>query len=399
MEQDILANIDLRVLGRELQEARRKSGMKQEDAARLINVARTTLTAIEKGERRIKSSELIMIAKAYGRQVSDFVRPRPVLEPLSIQFRGPGALGDDDRKVIEPLVDELEELGRNYLELEQITGTPLVQNYLPEYDPKGLDSAMAAESLAIQERNRLGIGDGPIQSLRELLEQGVGIRIFYLKLPKKFSAIYVFNQSLGACIAINVNHPEERRRFSLCHDYAHFLAHRYRLDILIENGYQRLPESEKFADYFATYFLMPSSHVIRNFNEIRRSKEKITPADLLIMAHYYGVSFEAMALRLEDLRLIHTGTYERIKKGGFKVLEAKLELGLEKPVPHDNQLPERYRFLTLDAYQQSLITEGQLARFLRVDRLQARRLKEIFEEENGTAPDDLNQNLIHIPAS
>ena len=50
----ILQTIDPRELGRKLRLARERRGMKQEEAAKVIAVARTTIVAIEKGERRIR---------------------------------------------------------------------------------------------------------------------------------------------------------------------------------------------------------------------------------------------------------------------------------------------------------------------------------------------------------
>src|SRR4051812_4553103 len=108
MDTNILEKIDPRDLGRALQEARKKRKMKQEDAASIIGVARTTITAIEQGERRIRPGELIKLAHAYGRQVSDFVRPRPQLEPFRpVQFRGPYT---EHREEIQPAIDLLEAL-------------------------------------------------------------------------------------------------------------------------------------------------------------------------------------------------------------------------------------------------------------------------------------------------
>ena len=51
MDTNILDTIDMRELGKELQQARIKRGLTQEEAAKIIEVARTTITAIEKGER------------------------------------------------------------------------------------------------------------------------------------------------------------------------------------------------------------------------------------------------------------------------------------------------------------------------------------------------------------
>ena len=134
MNASILDTIDIVVLGRNLQEARKKRGLTQEDAAKIIQVARTTMTAIEKGERRIKPGELIKLSQAYGRQVSDFVRERPAIQPFRVQLRGPLALANEDTDRIAQPIDELEELCRNYLELENITAAPLVRNYPADND-------------------------------------------------------------------------------------------------------------------------------------------------------------------------------------------------------------------------------------------------------------------------
>jgi len=400
MNTNILDTIDMRKLGRELQQARTKHRMTQQEAAKIISVGRTTLTAIEKGERRIKADELIKLARAYGQQVSDFVRPRPTVEPFQLQFHGILQRNTEDEAKIMPYVNKLEELSRNYLELEQMVETPLIHRYPPEYNITGLRTDQAAESVAIEERLRLGLGDGPIPVLRDILEQDVGLRIFYLPLiPSKFSAIYHYDNQLGGNIAINRLHPEERRRWSLAHEYAHFLAHRYKPGVLVENAYQRLPESERFADASAQYFLMPTSSLIRRFQEVRRTKQSITPADLCILAYYYGVSVAAITLRLEDVQLLPTGIWEKLRNRGFKVREAQQQPGLETLPARDEVFPMRYQYLAVDAFDRELITEGQFARFLDVDRVEARHIAEILRQHTRDVTDeatfdlDMTQNL------
>src|SRR5947209_3049183 len=400
MDTNILDTIDMRELGKELQQARIKRGLTQEEAAKIIQVARTTITAIEKGERRIKADELIKLAHAYARQVSDFVHPRPKIEPFQPQFRSPVLRSAEDEAKIAQFVTLLEELSRNYLELEQIERAPLVHKYPTEYDSSGLRPEQAAENVAIEERNRLGLGDGPISILRDILEQDVGLRIFYLELkPSKFSAIYLYDSQLGGCIAVNSLHPEERRRWSLAHDYGHFLVHRYRPVVFVEDSYRRLPESERFADYFALYFLMPTGGLKRRFNDIQRTKQKITPADLCTLAHYYGVSVAAMTLRLEDLKLLPTGIWDKLRERGFKVREAQQQLALGAIPAREEKLPVRYQYLAVDAFDRGLITEGQFARFLEVDRVEARYIAEILRQHTSDVTDnspidlDMTQSL------
>ena len=55
MANNVLNKINLNQLGERLQQARKQCGMTQAEAAKIIKVARTTIVAIEKGERRLKS--------------------------------------------------------------------------------------------------------------------------------------------------------------------------------------------------------------------------------------------------------------------------------------------------------------------------------------------------------
>ncbi|MEW6493746.1 MAG: ImmA/IrrE family metallo-endopeptidase [Cyanobacteriota bacterium] len=374
MTNNVLDNIDMRRLGELLQQARNKCGMTQADAAKVIDAARTTMVAIEKGERRLKPTELIKLARAYGRAVSDFVQSRPVVQPFEVQFRAAYRRNDVEESQIEPVILRLEELCRNYMELEEIMDAPLPQNYPQDYEVTGMPIEAAAESIAIAERQRIGLGDGPIPLLRDILEQGVGLRIFYLEMPSKYSGIYSYDEKLGGCIAINANHPEERRRWSLAHEFLHFLAHRRQPVLDYEEQYQRKPESERLADTFPDYFLMPTSGLLKRFNDMYQAHGKFTPTNLFTLAHYYGVSIEALVNRLEAMKLLPSGTWDRLRDRGLKVRKVQQELGLKEIPQRTDMIPIHYQHLAIEALDQGLITEGRFADFLSVDRLEARRI-------------------------
>ena len=119
---------------------------------------------------------------------------------------------------------------------------------------------------------------------------------------------------------------------------------------------------------------MPSVGLRRRFNEISRTTDgKVTVADICRVAHHYFVSVEAMTLRLEELRLLPGGTWERLRDRGFKVREAQVQLGLTLRSPADRLLPLRYQLLAVRAFEEGNLTEGELSRLLRVDRVSARR--------------------------
>ena len=87
MQQHAIETIDPRALGRRLQEARKARGITQREVAESLAVARTTITALEKGERRPRPDELITMARLYGRSVGDFVGPREPVADFTVQFR------------------------------------------------------------------------------------------------------------------------------------------------------------------------------------------------------------------------------------------------------------------------------------------------------------------------
>lgn len=376
MQKHVLETIDPRVLGRRLQEARKARGLTQQDVAESLNIARTTVTALEKGERRVRSDELIQLARLYGRPIGDLVGPHEPMADFAVQFRTAVASAGS-RQVQAELdkgVQEFQRLCEDYLYLERLNGAPLTRNYPAPYPYEGVAPEEAAEDVASAERNRLGLGDGPVLNLRETLESDIGLRTFSVSLPSRVAGIFSYTDELGGCVAVNALHPEERRRWSMAHEYGHFLTNRFRSEISILAAYERVPASERFADAFARSFLMPAAGLRRRFNEMSRtSGGKITAAEVCRVAHYYFVSVEAMMLRLEELRLLPSGTWDRLRDRGFKVREAQQQLGLI-PHPRDNQaLPIRYQFLAVLAYQEGNLTEGELARLLRLDRVQARR--------------------------
>ncbi|MBI2908293.1 MAG: ImmA/IrrE family metallo-endopeptidase [Chloroflexi bacterium] len=368
-----ISAVDPRLLGLRLQEARKERGLTQQDAAQRIGVARTTLTAMEKGERSVRADELVQLAALYGRDVHNLLRRREPVPDFIVQFRMSLSQQNLDNSEVLAVIAEFKQLSEDYLELEALCNAPLPRKDPPPYDVRDVPAEQAGEDVAAAERNRLGLGDGPIGNLRDMLETDVGVRIFCMKMPSRISALLGYTERASACMAINANHPGERQRWSLAHECAHFLTRRYQADVMVLSSYQRVPESERFADSFAKFFLMPSTGLLRRFNELKRARHgAITPADLVKLAHYYEVSFEAITRHLEAQRMLPAGTYEDLVARGFKVREAQGILELS-PYPSTCELlPLRYELLAAEAYQKAQISEGEFARFVRLDRLAAR---------------------------
>ncbi len=377
MQQPTLESTDPRVLGRRLREARKARGLTQEDAAESLGLARTTITALEKGDRRVRPNELIQLSRLYGRHVRDLVGAREPIADFTVQFRTAvaSAASPQVQKELEQSVQKFQRLCEDYLYLENLNGASLRWNYPPQYPIERVAPEDAAEDVASSERNRLALGDGPIRHLREILENDVGIRIFSIELPSRAAGIFCYTEELGGCIAVNARHPEERRRWSIAHEYGHFLTSRFQSEISMLGVYNRVHAAERFADAFAGRMLMPAAGLRRRFNALSRAADgKVTAAEICRLAHYYFVSVAAMMLRLEGLRLLPGGTWERLRDRGFKVREAQDQLGLPPHPRDDRALPLRYQFLAVRAYEEGELTESELVRLLRVDRVSARRM-------------------------
>jgi len=371
-----LETIDPRILGQRLAEARKARGITQEDVASYLSCSRPTYIAIEKGERPAKPEEIVRLASYFGRRVSELVRPgtpvvdfQPHLRAVAEKMKG-----NDERELVVAIGD-LQRLAADYRELEQLMKAPLRYNYPPQVNlDTRLDVVELAESVATGERRRLGLGEQPVDKLRRLLEWEVGLRIFYWPLPSAIAGMYAFSDDLGGCIMVNRKHPAERRRASMLHEYGHLIVDRYKPGIDYLNTPGRKPANERFAEAFALSFLMPATAVRQRFHDIVATTNDFQVADLCRLSHFFIVSVEAMAIRLEQLGLIPRGSWSLIKESKFAPRQAAVLLDL--PAHHDklDYYPERYKYLAVHAFEQEKISEEQLAHFLRCDPVTAREI-------------------------
>ena len=374
------------LLGR-LRAARRAKRLTQQEVAEQLGVSRTTLVAIESGNRPLRFQELIDLAAVYERSVDQLLRPAPVPDDFVARFKASCVQAlENDR--VESGVALLQELADDYQEVERVAGAALPRPNPPEASIRGIDPVEAAESLAASERNRLGLGDGPVLELRKLLEADAGLRIFALDLPVGVAGLYISSPVLGACVAMNANHSLERQRWSLAHEYAHFLAHRSQPEVTLRGDRQRASARERFAEAFAGNFLMPAAGLKRRFHMMSQARaDGPTPTDLHHLADLFQVSYEALARRLKSVGLIRRNAWRELSDAG--ALADVQQWPTPASQPADTELlPLRFRYLAVEAWIGAEITEGQAARLLRVDRTSARliaaRLSPRGFEKNGS---------------
>jgi Zn-dependent peptidase ImmA (M78 family) len=160
----------------------------------------------------------------------------------------------------------------------------------------------------------------------------------------------------------------------MLHEYGHLLVDRFKpgIDYLAMPG--RKPANERFAEAFGLGFLMPATSVRQRFHDIVNSTGDFQVADLRRLSHFYFVSVEAMALRLEQLDLISKGSWQFLQESKFAPRQAAELLGLVPQPVDDYPFPDRYKYLAVQAYERGDIGDSDLAYYLRCDVVTAREI-------------------------
>lgn len=405
-----LERIDPRELGRRLKIARTAARITQEQAAHRAALARTTLVAIEQGDRRVAAEELVGLCGLYNVEPGRLLRQETIHADLALQFRSTGSVNDAELLATLPL---LQDLAARYVELEKQLGKPLAPAYPA---PSGLREGNVdeqAEDSAAELRSHLGIGNTPIPDVLALLESELRIRVFVVPLNSRISGAYAHHPALDACILINANHPRTRQNWTAAHELGHFMSDRHTVEVMEcdmpeDHGARAVPDhettarhdrapqpgplpqgegeqgrrafhgspsrNERFANAFASAFLMPAGAVRKRYRETCRHEGKFSARNLVYLASTFHVSPPAMSMRLERLGLFAKGTYEMLKQRGFFQSMANTVLGAtELPAEKPAFLP-RYTLIALEACEQALISEGELAKMLRIGRIEAREI-------------------------
>ena len=376
-------------LGKRLRLARERAGVTQAQAADEIEIARTTLVAIEGGKRRVRMEELRQLARIYGESVNALARSEPAHIDLLPRFRK--ATGGSD-SAANQAAEILSNLVRAEVELENVLGVARVCSYPPERPITPGDVAVQAESDAADVRHRLGIGSAPIRDVVSLLEIDLGLRVYIRPIDSSVSGAFVYDDAVGACVLLNAKHPRERRAQTAAHELGHFVSCRQTAEVTFDG--QRRSREERYADAFSRAFLTPARTVMERFTELTRGAGSLTRRHVILMAHIFGVSREALVRRLEELRQVKPGAWDWFQANGgitnqqaTEVLNDLISDDIER-VGTKQPGTLRLNLLAAEAYRQGLMSEGQLARLLRLDRVE---LREILDSVDAEEVDGLPQ--------
>jgi Zn-dependent peptidase ImmA (M78 family)/DNA-binding XRE family transcriptional regulator len=365
-------------LGERLRGARSGANLTQDAAAAAVGMARTTLVAIEKGQRAVRPDELLAFARLYDVSAGKLMSPDAVHVDLSAKFRR--TEGKKASQAVAEALALLNRLASGAAQLERLLGQPLRTDYPPPIRVNPGIVNRQAEDTAVNLRARLGVGLGPIPDPISLLELELGLRIFFRPLAANISGLYAYDPSIGACILVNANHHWKRRIQTAAHETGHFVSDRSHADILDEEEVSVSTE-ERFAKRFGPAFLMPAPGVRARFEQIVGADIRFDVRELILLAHQFGVATEAMCRRLEELNLLPQGTWDSLRERGFASDLERNVIGEAVARAKPALVPARLAYLAVIALERGLLSEGQACDLLAVDRLELREALLPFDAE------------------
>jgi Zn-dependent peptidase ImmA (M78 family)/DNA-binding XRE family transcriptional regulator len=381
-------------IGQRLRIARDSAKLRQEDAAERLGISRTTVVAIEKGDRRARLNEVRAFAQLYGTSVNALLRDEAVHVDLAPKFRK--HFGKEDATV-ESAAKLLAELAQAEVELEALLGIRRVPNYPPERPLLSGDVRVQAEHDAAELRQWLGLGGSPITDIITLLEFEIGVRVYIRRLEANISGLFAYDDKIGACMLLNANHPRDRRTLTAAHELGHLVSTRRQPEVLTSVRSENSRE-ERYATAFSSTFLMPARAVMQKFQEVTVGSEKFTRRHVIVLAHAFGVSREAIVRRTEELKLAPNGTWDWfLHYGNITEEQVRQVLGdLTTPdaAKADSDRPTSLRLglLADEVARRDILSEGQIARMLHLDRVELRAMLDGLQVEGSEADEPILPN-------
>ena len=379
-------------IGRRLRLARKNAGIRQDDAAQFIGMSRPTLVSIEKGVRRVRIEELQVLTRHYGVSVNALLRREAVHTDLMPRFR---KLRETDDKYTAEAIQLFNDLIRADVEMENVLGIERRRNYPPDRGINEGNVLTLAEKHAQELRAWLGLGPGPIADIFSVIELSLGIRLYQRRLSSKskVAGLFTYDETVGACILLNANHPLPRRIQSAAHELGHFYGTRNTPEV-VEEDERFLSRDERYANAFGHALLTPAESFEESFRQLKEITGKTTRRLIILLSQQYNISRQACGLRLEKLGLAKKGTWDWFEKNGSitedhvrKVLGEMANQPDPAKTDADRPISHRMSLMAHAAWKRDLMSEGQLAELLRVGRVELRNIIDQIELEESETDD------------
>lgn len=302
-------------IGRRIREVRKELGVSLETLADACGVTSSTIENLEVGTLDPVPGDFILIASRVLK--TDF------------RFFISDLLDDVEknthqvfRSLTHPQTSDLMAIRRFMMfcmaEQELETLLDIQHNLLPAIHPHPGNTEYLHKNqgrrAAIQERERLLLGNKPIPNIFEILRQQ-GVRIFRHRLEDAaLSGVTISHPKAGLCVLVNYEDDLYRQFFSAAHEYCHVLFDREDIatnGCIVSYRYTRQELVEIRANAFAREFLLPSAA----FSKYQKPHKVAELLELIArIAREYHVNTETVAIGMKGLDWITDKTLASFRK-------------------------------------------------------------------------------------
>ncbi len=273
-----------------LTSARKMAGLSlQELAERMGNsISKQAIHQFEQGTSKPEANTLLSIAKALQVNLDYFYRNQSVKFDQLAYRKKVKLTKTEEASIQETAKDKLE----RYFEVEYLTGVEL--KFMNPLKNKNVANLEDIEKAAEELREIWNLGLKPIPSVIEIFEEN-GLKVVEVDASEAFQGFSAISTD-EYIIVLNNRDDVFRKRFTAVHELAHII-------LTIDPSM----DEEKACHYFAGAFLFPRSSV---FDAFSAKRKKIAFAELKQQKEYYGISIQAILVRLKSLGVINEAMYK-----------------------------------------------------------------------------------------
>ena len=352
--------------------ARESIGVKIDDVAHALDVAKQDVVRWESEARPLRLTQLEKLSELYKRPLAAFFLPAVPKEPsLPRDFR---KLPDSDslspasrlairrarrlRSIAIELAEALKEKPQNKIHKINTSAQPETV------------AATAREKLAVPLERQFRWRDSrhALAEWRAAIEK-MGVLVFQLPMPLKEVRGFSISEDEYPTIVINTKDTVNGRIFSLLHEYAHVLLHAGGLCDMHEND--SLPSGisiEHFCNWFSGSVLVPRGALLNHrLTALALADGSFSGEIINGLAKSFKVSQDVILRRLLTMELISKDVYQRkIKEleAFYKTLPKKASGGAPPAAiaVQENGVP--FSSMVLTAYRNENISSKEVSDYL-----------------------------------
>ncbi|MFW6160935.1 MAG: helix-turn-helix domain-containing protein [Acidobacteriota bacterium] len=353
------------ILGSRLRRAREELGLSQADLARKIKISNEHIWHLEHGKRSPSLDVLTRLAEFFKKDIGYFIKEKEASFQLLFQEK------TLDKKT-KSYLRKFKKHCQDYLLLEKLTG-----NRLPNAP---LYHTPDPEKMAIEERQRLGLGNHPLRNVFFLLEQqNFHLIRQCLGTESQITGIFIYlNDEDEAFALINASLSEEKQTLAAVHLYGHFLKDRLggpiidNPDVFIDEYLELYHPREKFSQIFTSRFLLPRTFLkdlISSFSK----KSFLDLEVILYLKRITGVEQQVLLSALQEMEVL-TSTHGKdlnkldLNKEAEKFFSIPERTGHPKLRKGQIIISDRFYFLACGAFRKKKITLEETAQLTGVEK-------------------------------